>query len=238
MKRRAASYAAIDSGVASLCASGHRQRRYAVGLLAGDAQPLAAGREDGEACASSQQRLRQLRAWLDEVFGIVEDEQERARREVLHDRIDQSRTRLFLDAEDAGDGLRQQRRVAQGGKLDEPRAVGVGVGPLPGELDRQAGLAASARARQGEEPRTTQQLRELGDLILAADEAREVVRQVVLRRCRGSGRRRTKLGHFQHEPVAAPGNRRDRVRAEHLAKGGNVDLQGVLRHDHLAPHAL
>ena len=90
------------------------------------------------------------------MLGIVEHEQQRARREVFRERIEQRCACPFLDAQDGGDRLRKQPCVRQCGKLHEPRAVGIGMDLLLREHDRQAGLAAPTGAGQREQSRVTE----------------------------------------------------------------------------------
>ncbi len=54
---------------------GHRQRRHSVRRLPGDAQSLAAGREDREIAALHEQSVGKRRGRLEQVLGVVQHQQ-------------------------------------------------------------------------------------------------------------------------------------------------------------------
>ncbi len=72
------------------------------------------------------------------------------------------------------------------------------------------------------------------DLLLAADEARQLLRQVVFRTCR----LRAGLCKLQCEAVTPPRDRRDRFRSQDLAQRGHLSLQRIVFDHHLRPHTL
>ncbi len=81
-------------------------------------------------------------------------------------------------AEGARDLGRDLRRVAERRQLREPDAVRVAVEEAAGGLQHQAGLAGPAGADEGDEPVAPDERRDLGQLLLPADEARQLDRQV------------------------------------------------------------
>ena len=95
------------------------------------------------------------------------------------ERIRDRSTGVLLDAERRGDDVWHEARVRDRRELDKPGAVRVVVESLGGDLERQAGLADAARAEEGQEPRACQCLARLVELVLAADEGRHLLRQVV-----------------------------------------------------------
>ena len=148
---------------------------------------------------------------------IVQHQQQMPGREVLDNGLRQVLSRLLLEPEDVGHRLRYEPRFRQRGELHQPDAVRIGFQQVPRHLHRQAGLAAAAGANEGEQPRRAEQLLDLRDLLLAADEAGQLLRQVVFWHDRfGAGK-----GEFQE-----------------LAQRGHLRLQAVLFDDHLRPHAL
>ncbi len=122
----------------------------------------------------AEQSLGEARDRLDQVLAVVEQEQQPAIADVPGERDlrrpvgGQPRVQRLCDRRPDQLGLPERRQ------LDRPDPVGKVLGPLPGELQRQPGLAAAAGSGQGEEPRVAQQRRGLGQLALAADEARQL----------------------------------------------------------------
>ncbi len=79
------------------------------------------------------------------------------------------------------------------------------------------------------------ELLELRDLLLATDEARQLIRQVALRsRC--ATRLAVSRRHRQGELVAASRHRGDGVGAEDLAQRRHLHVQGGFLDHHLRPH--
>jgi hypothetical protein len=138
--------------------------------LAADAEPLSARRDD-----------RQVRAGLDEVgergrgtedlLEVVEDEEHLALADVIGEEVG--------GAEGLRDLPGDQRRVADRRELD-PECPRLLIGyELGGRLDREPGLAAAARPREGDEPSpVTDQGHELVYLLLAANEGARRPRKV------------------------------------------------------------
>src|SRR5581483_5783392 len=90
-------------------------------------------------------------------------------------------------AQGGGDGLGDEGRVAQGGQLGQPGAVGEALADAGGQLERQAGLANPAAAGQGEQALGGQEVAQLVQLALAAEEGADRGGQVVARGGRGGG---------------------------------------------------
>ncbi len=121
----------------------------------------------------------QLRARLDHVLAVVEDEEEGLRPNVVHQRIQARPALLLLDAQPRRHGVDEKCRIAKGGQLDEPNAVDEALELIGGDSERQARLARSARSGQREESIRGQQAPQLLELALASDETRELDRQIV-----------------------------------------------------------
>jgi hypothetical protein len=163
---------------------GERERGHQPGRLARNAERLAAARQQREARAAPQQRIGERGAGVDQVLAVVEHEQKRARLEVLGERLLGITAGLLAQAELLGDLGGQERRVGERGELDPFDPVRVIARDARGDLQREARLAASARAGQGEQARAAEQPAHRGDLALTADEAGELHRQA--RRGRGA----------------------------------------------------
>jgi hypothetical protein len=102
--------------------------------------------------------------------------------------------RLLAQPQHGDHRLRQQPGVAQPGQLDQPHAVRPAVPELAGQLDRQAGLAGTARPGDRHQPVLLDQLADLAQLDVAADEAGQPLRQVLRRRRHRGGVQRRVLG--------------------------------------------
>lgn len=127
------------------------------------------------------------------MLAVVEDDERLALPEVLDDRVEERAAALLADLEDVGDLLDDQRAVPERRELHEPDAVGEPVSERPGRLHREPRLPASARAAQGDEADLAQEPADVVDLPLAADEAAERDREVMVSRptvCSRHGHRR------------------------------------------------
>ena len=184
--------------------------------------------------AAAQQQLGELRTRIEQMLGVVQHQQQLPRSEPFGHRLHEVLARLLRDAEGFRHGLGNERRVAQRGQLDEPDAIRILVEHRARHLQRQPRLAAAAGTGERQQSRGGQPSLDLRDLLVAADEARQGLRQVVPR----LRRRRGRLLHGRHvegEAVPLSGDGRDGVRAQHLAQRRDMRLQGVLFDDHLAP---
>ncbi len=137
-----------------------------------------------------QQHLHEFRAGLQEVLAVIQNNQESPIPEYVDQRLDQGTTRFLLDAEHGRHRLRHEPRVGDRRQLDEPHAVREFVHEIGGDLQRQARLADAAGAHQRQQWRAGQQRRDFGLLTLAADERRQLLRQVVGRRLQRAQRRK------------------------------------------------
>src|SRR5581483_6146180 len=104
-------------------------------------------------------------------------------------------------AQGGGDGLGDEGRVAQGGQLGQPGAVGEALADAGGQLERQAGLANPAAAGQGEQALGGQEVAQLVQLALAAEEGADRGGQVV---ARGGGEAGAGVGAAGRGGAAAP----------------------------------
>ncbi len=158
----------------------HRQgeRGNPPGHLAGNAEGLAAGRQHREAGAAAEQRLDEVRDGIHQVLAVVEQEQLLAIADVPCEGDLGGAVGGEPRVQGLGDRRSDQPGLAECGQLHRPDTVGEVLPALTCELQREPGLAAAAGPGQGEEPRVAQQGGELGQLALAADEARQLGREV------------------------------------------------------------
>ncbi len=152
---------------------GQRQRRHEPRALAFEAERLAAGRHDRQRRAGPQQRLRQLRAGVDQVLAIVEDEQRGIAFQLIDDRLEHGPGAVIAHADGRGDVLGERTRIHQRGQLGPDDAAGEQGARVARELDGEPGLAAAAGAGQREQPRRDENRRALLQFVRSADQAGE-----------------------------------------------------------------
>jgi hypothetical protein len=116
------------------------------------------------------------------MLAVVQHEQQTALAEGGSERIDDGLACGFTNTDGGGDAMGDQLRVGQRSQLDQPDAVGIAVGHLGCQLERQAGLAAATNASEGKQPCLGQSPLDLSKLYLAPDETGDRYRQVVHRR--------------------------------------------------------
>ena len=167
---------------------GDRQRRHAEHDLAADAQRLAARREHRQPRRGPQDRVDERCARPEQVLAVVEDEQQRARREELDHRVDDVLSRQRPRVERRRDGVGHELRIGDRRELDERRAVLVRRLGAARELQREPRLARAARSRERQQARVPR----------AASAAR---------RARARGRRTS-----SRRPAAASARHRSRAR--------------------------
>jgi hypothetical protein len=123
------------------------------------------------------------------VLAVVQQEERRT----LADRFGQ-RSQVACgsggtDRQRRGDRAGNLAGSRQRGELSQPHAVWLDVDSIRGGVQGQAGLATAARAGQRHQTVLGQQAGHLGQRIAAADEARQLYRQVVAARLQGTQRR-------------------------------------------------
>jgi hypothetical protein len=119
------------------------------------------------------------RARVDQVFAVIEEEQEGLGAEVVRNGSLERAPGLVAQAEDGGDCLRDERRVGKGRELDEPDPIRKGLQDLGRDLEREAGFPGTTHAREREQPRRREQRLDPCDLTLPPDEGGELDREVV-----------------------------------------------------------
>ena len=88
-----------------------RERWHSPAHLADQPECLTAGGQDAEAWARPQQRVRHVRACLEQVLAVVEDQEDVSRLEYPTERREHGLRGHFADAEGGCDRLGYQRRI-------------------------------------------------------------------------------------------------------------------------------
>jgi hypothetical protein len=145
-------------------------------VLALEAEPLAAGHQDGQAGAGREPLAHQRRG-LQQVLEVVQDQQQLAVAERQGHRLAVRQPGRLPDAERPPDGRRDEAGIAERGERDEDGVVQEGLALMSGHFEREARLAAATGPRQGDQATGRQEALHVGHLGLASDEARDGRRQ-------------------------------------------------------------
>ena len=117
-----------------------------------------------------QDGLDETRAGVDQVLAGIEDEKQVPVAQVVQDRVDLLPGVLLGQAEAAGDGVGQQFRVAEAAQLHDPHAVGVVPHRLAAARSDTLVLTDAPRPNDGHEPGVAEELGQVQQLCLPADE--------------------------------------------------------------------
>ena len=155
------------------------ERRHGVVDLAGHAEGFTAGGEHADTRTRRQEDAREARAGRPEVLTVVEDEEQlgisQASREMRVERL----VRGFTDVEGRGRFAGDEGRLRQRGEVDQEDSVRRPRQRSCGGLERNPRLADAADPGQHQQACLIEQPIDLGELGLAADEARDRRRKVV-----------------------------------------------------------
>ncbi|WP_345279033.1 hypothetical protein [Kitasatospora albolonga] len=157
----------------------HRQRRQGVEVFARDPEHLPAGGQHPQPGGGPQQRGGQCGAGLHQVFAAVQHQQQLPVGQLLDQHL------LRLPGGGVGQSQRLQHRVAQQvraahpGQLHQPHPVGVPPGRPGRGAQGQPGLADPAGAGHRHQPTSRQQLVQIRQFGLPADEAGQLGGQPV-----------------------------------------------------------
>ena len=166
----------------------HPQRRNHVDRLAPDPQRLAAGGQHLHLRTTSEDSPHQHRDRVEQVLAVVEHQQRPPGADRGDDAVDQLGPRRRLHTQHLGDLVGDHVGVGDGGQLDQIGAVGKRLEQLAGGVQREAGLAGTARSGQRDQPVGRQHGPYLGLLGVPAHEARQLPRQLASRPREGSQR--------------------------------------------------
>ena len=104
------------------------QRRHTPGALAGDAEQLAAARQDVHLRAAAHQSIGDPRRCLDQVLAVVEHDEGAPLAEVVDQRIERVAAGHLLAADRYQHRVRHDRGVGDRSQLGEPHAAGERLG--------------------------------------------------------------------------------------------------------------
>ena len=158
-----------------------RERRHAVHDLAGDRQPFTTGRDDVQIRARDQQVTTQRRNVFDDLFAVVEDQQDPTFADRLPDGRGQRDIGHRGDIEAFGHLVLEDVLVQERCQLHETKPIRERTHEAIGHLESETSLARPTGSGQGDESVFTEQRLHIGDLLLAADEAGELSRECVTR---------------------------------------------------------
>ena len=158
---------------------GRGQRWHTIGDFTGDAQRLATAGQDFQFWTGVQQGFTDLRAGFDEMFAVIQHEQEGLWRADNQSELPSAALAVFSQVENGEQGLRDECWVGDGRKFHEPDAVGKLIQTFRAHLQTETRLARAARAGQRHQPRCRQQPFDLGNFFLAPDETGQLDGQVV-----------------------------------------------------------
>ena len=153
------------------------ERTDRVLLFAADPQRRAAGDDDTCPGRAAEDR-RDVGRGSHQVLEVVQDQQGGAIRQVREERIGSGSLRTVEEAHGPSDRRPNECRLLDLVERDEPRAVRRGGRTRPSELDGQSGLADAAGPGERQQAVAIQELEQLADLALPADEARQRHRDV------------------------------------------------------------
>jgi hypothetical protein len=152
-----------DVGIRVTRREGQREDREDV--LPAQTQRRPAGGQDLQVRADGQQ-VGHLIGRGQDVFEVVEDEQDVAVEQDTFKPLQQRLVAPFSDTQRLGDGGADQRRVVQPREVDEEHTVGEELDQRLGQRQRQAGLARAGRAGEGHQPHVIAQQHLAGELQL------------------------------------------------------------------------
>ena len=155
------------------------QRRNCLDIFPGNSERGTAGRQNSQGGAGAEQCIRQGGTAFDQMLTGVQNEQERARLEILGQRLGDGPPRLFANPQHRRHCRCDQGRVGERGHLHKPDPVRIVFQQVGGGLERQPRLAAAPGAGEGQQPHGSQPRFDLRELRFAAHKRRQLLRQIV-----------------------------------------------------------
>jgi transposase len=184
---------------------GHRQRRHRHQMFPDDAQRLPAGGQHPQPRRRAQQQPHQLRACLQHVLTVVEQQQQLTAAQELNQDLGDRPVGLVVEVQRLHHGVSDQLRSAHRRQVHLPHPVDEGPANIGGHPHRQASLARPTRPGQHHQPRRSQQPSDLRDLLTAAHETSQLGREATrARTLAGRGRRHSPPSSGELTRGAAP----------------------------------
>jgi hypothetical protein len=149
---------------------GLAHRRELVHQLAVEPEALAARAEEREP-RTVLDEIRKILSGGREVLEVVQEQECMPALEVRGEGLERASPRVLADREGLSDRGQDEGRVAKRSEEAREQAVAEVRLRAAGELEHLTGLARTTWAGDGEEARLAQELRALGELGLAAEEA-------------------------------------------------------------------
>ena len=116
---------------------------------------------------------------LDEVLTIVEHQERRLVRQRRVELLDGFQPRYLVGAERREHCWPDRTLISDSGELDEPHAPGELLQEIRGHVEREPCLADASGSGQRHQPLRADEPSELGDVLVPADERRDLDREVV-----------------------------------------------------------
>ena len=154
------------------------ERRDRVPALAGDSKELAAGHQHPQVGGLPNQSCHDFRGRREQLFEVVQDEQHRPLAKVDTQRLGRRLVGRLPDTEGHGDRRLHDVRILERGEVHEPDAIREQVARASRHGERKPRLAAAAGSGQGDDPAGEQVGPDTVDLVLPADEGRDLARKV------------------------------------------------------------
>ena len=167
----------VDRGVLG----GQRQRRHPIERLPGNTEPFPAGGQHAKVRARREQVPTESGRWADDLFTVVEDEQDTLGADVLSHRPNQRRAGDTSDREALRQLVDEHVSVANCTEFSNSETIGELTEKLFGDAHRQPRLACSPGTRQRDEAVLVEQIQDLAQFVGPTDEARQLCRQVIVR---------------------------------------------------------
>ena len=146
------------------------ERRDRPDLLAVQAQRRSAGREHAQRRATIQQLGDQGRDRINQVFAVVEHQEDPLGGQLLDESVLRRSQGLVVDPETGGDRGCHQAFVPHGCELDEAHTRRIPIGEPGGQFHAEPGLPAARRPHEGHQPDAIEHPHQFAGVRVTTDE--------------------------------------------------------------------
>jgi hypothetical protein len=160
----------------------HGEPLHRINPFARRSERLAAGGDDMQRRGGPQYSLGYRRGGSNHMLAGIEHQQQAPAGERLRHAVCRSFAAAELQADSGSHRGRDQPGIGEGRELGQPHAVGKVRSQLAGECERQRCLADAAGPGQGDEPMRGDEIEDLAELLLPADQLGNRLRNVGRRR--------------------------------------------------------